>query len=587
MSKASSGAVAWPIFRGFAGWRRADLGPDLIAGLTLAAIAIPEQMATARLGGFPPAVGFLALVAGAIGFAVFGGSRTLSAGADSTITPIFAGALAAITTVGAPHYEALAAMLALMVGAIVAAGGLFRLGWIADLLSIPVTTGFLAGIAGHIVLSQAPAVLGLPSPEGPLLDRLTALAGGLGATNPLTLAIGLGVLAVMMIGEQISARIPAALIGLAVATGLAAAFNLEGRGVATIGAVAAATPTVKTPDVAFEDVLKIAQLAALVAIVVMVQTAATTRSFVSDPDRGPDVDRDFIGVGAASVIAGLVGVFPLDASPPRTAVVVETGGRSQLASLVAAAIVLTLALFGAGLLAHIPIAALAGVLLYVAQRIVRFSTIAAIWRQSRAEFALLIVTMAAILIVPIQQGVGFGIVLSLLHGIWTTTRGRPVEFVRIPGTSIWWPRGRAQQGEGRAQQGERVKGVLVAGFQAPLSFLNANELHQTLQELVSARTDTLKLLIIEAANVAEIDYTAAQVLAAAIRRFRSEGLDVAIARLESTRAEEACARFGIIDLLGADHLFHSVEQAVDALAPASQSPSRSPPRRDESPRPEP
>ena len=581
MTEARSAPVALrSIFRGFAGWRPADLGPDLIAGLTLAAIAIPEQMATARLGGFPPAAGFLALVAGAIGFAIFGGSRTLSAGADSTITPIFAGSLAAFATIGAPHYEALAATLALMVGAIVAASGLFRLGWIADLLSIPVTTGFLAGIAGHIVLSQAPAVLGVPAPDGPFLQKLAALASGLGATNLFTLAIGLGVLVVMMIGERVSVRIPAALIGLAVATALAAVFDLEARGVATIGAVAAATPILKTPDVGFEDVLKIAQLAALVSIVVMVQTAATTRSFVSDPDQDPDVDRDFIGVGAASLIAGFIGAFPVNASPPRTAVVVETGGRSQLASLVAAAIVLALALFGAGLLAHIPIAALAGVLLYVAQRIVRFSTFAGIWRQSRAEFALLIATMAAILVVPIQQGVGFGIVLSLLHGIWTTTRAHPIEYVRIPGTSIWWPRG-------RAQQGESVKGALVAGFQAPLSFLNANEFHHTLQELVAARADPLKLLIIEAANVVEIDYTAAQVLATAIKRFRRDGLDVAIARLESTRAEEACARFGIIDLLGADHLFHSVEEAIDALARASRSPSQSTPRRDVKPPPPP
>jgi len=412
----------------------------------------------------------------------------------------------------------------------------------------------------------------VPAPEGPFPDRLIALAGELGATNPLTLAIGLGVFAAMMVGERVSARIPMALIGLVVATGVTKALDLESQGVAAIGAVAAVTLRLKTPDVGFDDVVRMAQLAALVAIVVMMQTAATTRAFVGAPDRDPDVNGDFIGVGAASLLAGFVGAFPLNASPPRTAVVVETGGRSQIASLTAAAIVLGLALFGAGLLAHTPIAALAGVLLYVAQRIVRLSTFVSIWRQSRAEFVLLIATMAAILIVPIQQGVAFGVVLSLLCGIWTTTRARPIEYVRIPGTSIWWP-------SGRAQRGERVEGALVVGFQAPLSFLNANDFDQTLRQLVSARAGALKLLIVEAANLVEIDYTAAQALIAGIKRFRRDGLDVAIARLESTRAEAACARFGIIDLLGADHLFHSVEEAVAALAP-----NRSTPRRDEAPR---
>jgi sulfate permease, SulP family len=571
-------AASWLILRGFSGWRLADLGPDIVAGLTLAAIAVPEQMATAGLAGFPPAAGFLALIAGAIGFAIFGGSRTLSAGADSTIAPIFAGSLALIATAGSPHYAALAAMLALMVGAIVAAGGLFRLGWTADLLSIPVLTGFLAGIAGHIILSQMPAVLGVPAPEGPLLVRLVALGQSLGGANPLTLAIGLGVLAVMLIFDRVSPRIPAALIGLAVATIIVAAFNLEALGVTTIGVVAAATPSLRTPDVGLEDVLKIAQLAAIVALVVMVQTAATTRVFANDPDRGPDVNRDFLGVGAASLVAGFLGVFPLNASPPRTAVVVATGGRSQLSSLVAAALVLALAVFGAGLLAHAPNAALAGVLLFVARRIIRFSIFAAIWRQSRAEFALMIATMLAILIVPIQQGVGLGIFLSLLHGVWTITRARPIEYVRIPGTSIWWPKG-------RARQGETEPGVLVVGFQAPLSFLNAYDFERTLQDLVSARAGAVELLIIEAANVVEVDYTAAQTLAATIARFRSQGLVVAIARLESTRAEAAFERFEIIGLLGADHVFHSVEEALEAFAPAIARPSRSSPRRDEELRP--
>jgi sulfate permease, SulP family len=168
---------AWPIFRGFVGWRFADLGPDLAAGLTLAAVAIPEQMATSRLGGFPPVTGFVVFIAGTLGFALFGSSRLLSAGADSAITPIFAGALAVLAASGSPGYIGLASLLALMTGAILVVGGLCRLGWIANLLSIPVMTGFLAGIAAHIAVSQLPTLLGVAAGKGNLIESFIGILG--------------------------------------------------------------------------------------------------------------------------------------------------------------------------------------------------------------------------------------------------------------------------------------------------------------------------------------------------------------------------------------------------------------------------
>src|ERR1700690_885763 len=188
---------AWPVFRSLTAYRLAFLTHDLFAGLTLAAIAIPEQMATARLGGFSPQIGFFAFIAGSFGFALLGSNRFLSCGADSTITPIFAGGLAVLAASGTPEYQVLAAALALMVGLLLLAAGIFRLGWIADLLSIPVTTGFLAGISLHIIISQLPAILGLPSPGGAMLSRLAVIAGDLNQTNLFTLTIGLGVLAIM------------------------------------------------------------------------------------------------------------------------------------------------------------------------------------------------------------------------------------------------------------------------------------------------------------------------------------------------------------------------------------------------------
>jgi sulfate permease, SulP family len=547
---------AWPVFHSLAAYRPQFLTRDLVAGLTLAAIAIPEQMATARLGGFPPEMGFFAFLMGTLGFAVLGSSRFLSCGADSTITPIFAAGLMLLGVSGASQYGALGAALALIVGVVLVAGGIFRLGWIADLLSVPVTTGFLARISVHILLSQLPTVLGLPSPDGTVLQRIAALAAHLGETNVWTLLIGFGVLAVVAGSEWINARIPGALIGLAVATAATALAGLEDRGVTVLGKVSGALPAFAIPAIPVEQFARLVPLSLIIAIVVMVQTAATTRSFPSDAGEPPDVDRDFVGVGAGNILAGLFGAFAVNASPPRTAIVSETGGRSQLAGLVAAALVFALLAFGATLLRHVPHAALGGVLLFVALRIIRVRQIVAVYRVS-LEFLLIVATAAAIIALPIEQGVVIGIVLSLLHGIWSTTRARVVIFERVPGTSVWWP-------QSAQIKGEREPDAVVVGFQAPLSFLNAYRFRHDILDVVQSSAPA-RLIVLEATGILEIDFTAAQILSDLIRKCHAEGVDFAVARLESIRAHDAVTRYGIAALLGPDHIFRTVEEAIGAL----------------------
>jgi sulfate permease, SulP family len=558
-SGSSSSGTPWPVFRSLSGYRLSYLSRDLFAGLTLAAIVIPEQMATARLGGFAPQIGFFAFVAGSIAFAVFGGNRFLSSGADSTITPIFAGGLAALAAAGSPDYVTLAAALALMTGLMLTASGVFRLGWIADLLSIPVTIGFLAGISAHILISQLPAILGLPSPEGPMLQRLATLVEHIGDINGFTLVIGLGVLAIITLSEQIDARIPGALIGLALAAAAVVLLRLESRGVSVLGGISVEMPTLAIPIVSVGRLTSLLSLGLIISVVVMVQTAATTRSFPTDPNEPPDVNRDFIGIGIGSIFAGLIGAFPVNASPPRTAVVCETGGRSQIAGLTAVAIVVLLLAFGTALLHRIPNAALGGVLLFVALRIIRFRQIAAVCRQSLGEFLLILVTAAGIILLPIEQGVGLGIALSLLHGIWSTTRARIQPFERVPGTSIWWP-------VSPKLPGEQEPGVIVVGFQAPLSFLNAYDFRRDILANLKSSSQKIRLLVLEATGIVEIDFTAAQILTEIIRQCHEDGIDVAIARLESSRAQDALVRFGIAALLGAGREFHSVEEAICARA---------------------
>lgn len=555
--------TSWLPLRALSGWTPRDLNGDLVAGLTLAAIAIPEQMATARLGGFAPEVGFFAFVAGSVAFALFGANRHLSAGADSTITPLFAGSLAVLAAAGSPHYLALASMLALMVGLIVILSGVFRLGWVADLLSVPVTTGFLAGIAVHIIFSQLPGLLGLPAENGQTLRRIGEIAGSLHLTNPWSLGLGLGVFGTVFCAERISARIPGALIGMVLATSAVAVFGLEDRGVEVLGALPNGLPRASLPLASLGDVQALVPLALLIAIVVMVQTAATSRSFAPQQGDAPDVNRDFIGVGAGSIASGLFGAFAVNASPPRTAIVSQSGGRSQVAGIIAAAIVLALGAFGGGLLADVPQAALAGVLLFVAQHILRWKVFANVYRQAPVEFALILITMAAIVVLPIETGVAIGIGLSLLHGIWTATRTQLIELEQVPGTSVWWP-------PSEPVAGEQLPGVLVAAFQAPLSFVNADGFKRGFVDLVDARGGSVKLVVLEASNIVEIDYTAAQALIDTITHCRNAGAIFAIARMESLRAQAALARFGIADLIGPQRIFRSVDGAIRTLAPDQQ-----------------
>ena len=549
----------WPLFRSLRAYRGTDLPADIVAGLTLAAIAIPEQMATARLGGFAPQIGFFAFIAGSLGFAMWGANRFLSCGADSTITPIFAGGLALLAASGSPDYQALAVALALMVGVMLIASGVFRLGGIANLLSTPVTVGFLAGISVHILVSQLPGVLGLPAPGGPMLARIATLAQHLGDANIFTVLIGFGVLAVVALSEAISAKIPGALIGLIAATLAVITADLERRGVHVVGAVPASLPVPSLPDISLERWARLVPLSLLITIVVMVQTAATTRSFLSDPDRPADVDRDFLGAGAGSVLAGLFGAFPINASPPRTGIVAETGGRSQIAGLFAAGLVLALLAFGAALLRHVPEAALGGVLLFVALRIIRFRQIVSIYQASFGEFMLIVATAAAIIVLPIEQGVGLGIMLSLLHGIWSITQTRLVQFERVPGTTIWWP-------ASPNMPGERVPDVAVVAFQAPLTFLNAATFRSDVRHILRTSHPAPKLLVLEASGIPEIDFTAAQTLRDLIKACDAAGVTVAVARLESLRAQAAFERFGIHDVLPRERIFHSVDEAVRALA---------------------
>jgi SulP family sulfate permease len=551
------------LFASLRGYRMGWLPSDLVAGLMLAAIAIPGQLATARLAGMPPETGLYAFAAGSLAFAAFGANRFMSVQADSTIAPIFAGALAAMAVAGPMPYAQLATLLALMVGVVLVTVGLFRAGWLATLLSIPVTTGFLAGISIHIIIGELPTLLGISDEQGHILLQLIHIVGRLGETNVYALAIGVGVLVATIVTAQISSRVPGALIGL-VAAGLAVAlFHLD---VSVLGALPAKLPTLALPAFPDTDELgHLVPLALVIAMVCIMQTAAVASTFPSDDKKPDDVSRDFAGVGAGSILAGLVGAFPVDSSPPSTAIVRDSGGRSQIASLTAVALMIALVALASGLTAYLPHAALAGVLVYIALRIFRLKEMIQIYRRGGFEILLVAASAGLVVVMPIETGVLLAIVLSFMHSLYNVARPYCVELARVPGSTVWWP-------PSRVEHGEFEPGVLVFAPAAPLNFTNAERIRATIDAAVAAKRPPVKLLVIEASGIIDIDYTGAKILQQAVADLRAQGIVIAIARLSERRAQDQAGRSGLVEAIGADHVFLSVEDAVRKLGP-----NRSPP----------
>jgi SulP family sulfate permease len=551
-------------FASLHGYQIRWLSSDLVAGLMLAAVAIPGQLATARLAGMPPETGLYAFAAGSLAFAAFGANRFMSVQADSTIAPIFAGALASIAVTGTADYSAQVTLLALMVGIILLAVGLFRAGWLATLLSIPVTTGFLAGISVHIIIGELPTLLGISEEQGHIVLRLVHIVGRLGETNVYALAIGTGVLIATMGTARVSPRVPGALIGL-VGAGLAVAlFDLDTRGVSMLGALPARLPTLAVPALpGLEELGSLVPLALVIAMVCIMQTAAVAGTYPSDDEKPDDVSRDFAGVGAGSLLAGLIGAFPVDSSPPSTAIVRESGGRSQIASLTAVALMIALMVLASGLTAYVAQAALAGILIYIALRIFRLGEMIRIYRRGGLEILLVAASAGLVIAMPIETGMLLAIVLSFMHSLYIVARPYCVELARVPGSTVWWP-------PSLVEHGEFEPGVLVFAPAAPLNFSNAQRIRGNIEAAVAAKRPSVKLLVIEASGIIDIDYTGSKVLQQGFADLKAKGIVVAIARLSDQRARDQASRSGLTEAIGADHVFLSVEDAVRKLGPGNR-----------------
>ena len=543
-------------FSSLRGYRRSWVPADLLAALTLLVIAVPEQLATSRLAAMPPITGFYAFAAGTALFAFLGSNPQMSVGADSTIAPLFAVGVAHLAPAGSAQYVDLVGILAVAVGVLVALVWLLRLGWIAEFLSAPIITGFLAGIAVTIVVHQIPDLFGLAAASGSTVHRVAFTVAHLGQTNGWALGIGVAVFAIVIAAERIDRRLPGALVALVASTILVAVLGLHGDGVAVLGNVAHGAPRVGLVGLSWSTLSSVGPIAGVVALVVVTQSAATTRAFADQGGYRVDVGRDFLGVGAGSIAAGLLGAFPVNASPPRTAAVVAASGRTQLAGLVAAAAILLL-VPAAGLLKDVPVATLAGVLLFVAARIFHARDLRAIARFDPFEFALAVITLLAVAFVGVEQGIAVAVGLAILDRTRLSARPQLHVLGRIPQTTSWAP-------ISSPSEPTQVPGVLVVLFATPLWYANAVHFHDQLHDALSGAIARPSLLVLDAIGMSDLDYTGARSLREALDELDRKHITFAIARA-GEHVRDSLARSGLLQRIGEDRLFPSVGEAVTAL----------------------
>jgi SulP family sulfate permease len=543
------------VFASLHGYQRAWVSADLAAGVTLLVIAVPEQLATSRLAGMPPITGFYAFVAGTVVFALLGSNPQMSVGADSTIAPLFAAGVAALALTGSPHYIDLVSILAVMAGVLVMLVTLLRLGWIAEFLSTPIVTGFLSGVAVIIIVHQLPDFLGLPASTGTNQHRVAQVLTHLGDVNGWTVALGVGVLLMMAATVRIDRRIPGALIGLVVSTALVAALDLQAHGVAVLGPITTGAPSVGLHGLSWSALQNLAPLAAVVALVIVTQTAATTRAFAEQGDYDIDAGRDFLAVGAGSVLAGLFGSFPVNASPPRTAAVVTAGGRTQAGPLGAAAVVVVL-IPVAGVLKDVPLATLAAVLIFIALRLFHVHDLVAIARFNRVEFGLAAVTLLAVVFIGVEQGIAAAVILAILDRIRLSARPQLHVLGRVPGTTSWTP-------VPHDSETGQLPGVLAVLFATPIWYANAVHFREEVAAALARRRAT-RVLVLDTIGMSDIDFTGSRELARALDACERAHIRVGIARA-GDHLRSSLRRSGLEARIGADHFYSTVDEAVTAL----------------------
>jgi high affinity sulfate transporter 1 len=538
-------------------YRRAWLRYDLIAGIVLAAILVPQGMAYAELAGLPPVTGLYTTVACLIGYAIFGPSRVLVLGPDSSVSPlIFAAITPLLVANGDPGTAiALAGMMAVFVGLIEIGLGLGKLGFVADLLSKEVQVGYMNGLGITIIVSQLPKLFGFSTDADGFIDEIREFFTNLDQTNTTALALGVGVLALLLLLPRLTTKVPAVLVAVIGATAISAIFGLAAMGVKVTGPLPQGVPTPSVPWTSADDIGPLLIAALGITLVSLTDTIATATAFAARRGDEIDADQEMVGMGAANIAAGFFQGFAISTSGSRTAVAEQSGAKSQITGVVGAGVVILLLLVFNSLVSDLPQTALAAVVIAAALSLMDVSILRRYAEIRRSALALSLIATVGVMLFGVLQGILIAVVLSILL------------FFR----RSWWPHGEVLGAVATGgwhsvdanPDAVEQPGITVFRWEAPLFFANSGIFRAQIRRLVRDRQS--RWLILQCEAVTDIDVTAADMLEHLDLELNAQGVHLVFVELRS-RLRDLVTRYGLDDTLDGDHFFPSIKAALAEIA---------------------
>jgi SulP family sulfate permease len=538
------------------GYQRTWLRGDLLAGVTVAAYLIPQVMAYAEVAGLPAIAGLWAAVAPLAVYAILGSSRQLSIGPESSTALMTAAAVTVLIAGDQQRYAETAAALALAVGAVCLICWVARLGFLANLLSHPVLIGYMAGIAGLMIVSQLGKVSGIAVEGDSVLSELRFFVAHLGQVHRPTLLVAAGTFALLVAFYRLLPRWPGPLMAMVLAAVAVAALNLDQMGVDTVGAVPRGLPPVSIPDFSTIDLSALVPAALGVTIVAYSDNIVTARAFAARRREEIDARQEFLALGTANLGAGMFSGFPVSSSGSRTVIGDAVGSRTQLYSLVAAAVLLLTMLFLGPALSTFPMAALGALVVFAALRLIDFAELRRIARFRRSELFLALATTAAVLIFDVLYGIAVAVALSILDLLRRIARPHDGILGYVPGLA-------GMHDIDDYDTGRQVPGLLVYRYDAPLFFANAEDFKHRALAAVDTADPPVEWFLLNAEANTEIDLTAVDALEDVRKTLADRGVVFALARVKF-EVREILASTGFVDRIGEDRVFMTLPTAVSA-----------------------
>ena len=538
-------------------YRRAWLPKDIVAGLVLSALLVPQGMAYAELAGLPPVTGLYTSILCLLGYAVFGPSRVLVLGPDSSLGPMIAATIAPLLLAnGDPaRAVALASMLAVMVGVVMVVAGLARFGFVADLLSKPTQIGYLNGLALTIVVGQLAKLFGFSVDADGLVAEFRAVVSGLadGQANLTAAILGVGSLVGILLLNRFLPKLPSVLIIVVLASILVSAFDLTSHDVDTVGVLPEGFPPFTIPDVGWGDLPPLFVGALAIAVVALADTMSTASAFAARKGQRVRGNQEMVGIGAANIAAGFFQGFPVSTSGSRTAVAEQAGSKSQVTGVVGAVTITVVLVFATGLMQYVPQPTLGAIVITAALSLADIPATRRLWRQRRTEFWLSIVALLGVALLGVLPGILIAVGLSILNVFNRTWWPHQAELGRVEGIA-------GLHDTESYPDADVLPGLVVYRFDAPLIFANARMFGETVREMAEDDPD-LRWIIVAAEPITDVDTTASDMLHDLDAWLNDRGVSLVFAEMKDP-VREKIERYELTRTIDPRHFLPTLDEAV-------------------------